>query len=227
MSTSAQAINLQNLRFRYSSEFELHLPSLEIEAASRVVCLGPSGCGKTTFLHLVAGILPALSGRLQVLGQDLHAMNDIQRRAFRIAKIGLVFQEFELLEYLTAEENLYLPFQINPALRPGADLQSYAKRLTDQLGLSKLLSRRPAALSQGERQRVAVGRALITRPELVLCDEPTGNLDPEATVRSLDLLFEQCQAVGATLLVVSHDRQILDRFDQIIDLSAVIAGATE
>jgi putative ABC transport system ATP-binding protein len=224
MSISAQAINLQDLRFRYSSGFELHLSGLEIDAGSRVVCIGPSGCGKTTFLHLVAGILPAMSGRLQVLGQNLHQMNDVQRRAFRIAKIGLVFQEFELLEYLTAEENLFLPFQINPALRPSADLQTYAKGLTDQLGLSDLMFRRPAALSQGERQRVAVGRALITRPELVLCDEPTGNLDPDATARSLDLLFDQCQAAGATLVVVSHDRQILDRFDQVIDLSSVIAG---
>jgi len=219
------ALEIEQLRFQYGGEFGLSIPDLQIEAQSRVACIGPSGCGKTTFLHLLAGILPMQQGRLQVLGVDLATLSDRQRRAFRIAQVGLVFQEFELLEYLTAGENLLLPFQINPALGLTAERRLHARKLSEQLGISKLLDRRPAALSQGERQRIAVGRALVTRPKLVLCDEPTGNLDPEATRTSIDLLFEQCRAAGATLLVVSHDRQILDRFDRVVDLRTLSSGA--
>ncbi len=217
---SEMAIALQDVEFSYGDDFCLQLPELKIAHGQRVALLGPSGCGKTTLLNLLAGILPPKFGSVQVLGQPLDQMSDAARRAFRISKLGMVFQQFELLEYLTAYENILLPFRINRALQLNQVAEQRALSLAVTLGLRSKLQRRPDRLSQGEQQRVALGRALVHQPQCLLCDEPTGNLDPDATETALDLLFDQARQLAATVIVVTHNHQILHRFDRTIDVSA-------
>lgn len=214
------AIRLQDVDFQYGDDFRLSVPQLQIEAQQKVALLGPSGCGKTTLLNLLCGLLQPIQGSVQVLGRELTELSDRERRAFRVSQLGLVFQQFELLEYLSAWENLLLPFRINPALQLDGAARQRAQELVATLGLTDKLARRPERLSQGEQQRVALGRALVHEPQCLLCDEPTGNLDPKTTLTALDLLFEQADRLGATVVVVTHNHQILDRFDRVIDVGA-------
>ncbi|MAW61749.1 MAG: ABC transporter ATP-binding protein [Planctomycetes bacterium] len=216
---SAAPLRLEGLRFSHGDGFQLALDQLEVAPRERIALIGPSGCGKTTLLHLIAGILVPEAGQIEVLGQRIDGLSDAARRAFRVRHIGLVFQEFELLDYLTAAENLALPFRLHPDPLPRAEAEARVQQLAERLGLQDLLQRRPARLSQGERQRVALGRALVTSPGLVLGDEPTGNLDPDNARRSLDLLHEQAAAEDAAVLVVTHDHSLLDRFDRVITLA--------
>ena len=211
-------IQISDLGFRYPlGEFALHVPDLDVEAGERVAIIGPSGCGKTTLLHLVAGIRKALEGRLRVRGVELSSLDDGARRDFRIANVGMVFQEFELLEYLDVRENILLPFRINGSLRLTRDVRNRADELAVDMGIGDKLGRPPGSLSQGERQRVAVCRALLSRPDLLLADEPTGNLDPSNKDRVLDLLLDYVESCGATLVVVTHDHDLLDRFQRVVD----------
>lgn len=220
------AIRLQGVEFAYGNDFRLAVPELELKAQHKVALLGPSGCGKTTLLNLMCGLLQPQQGQVHVLGQELTQLSDGQRRAFRVSRLGLVFQQFELLEYLTAWENVLLPFRINPALKLNAEVEQRARRLVQTLGLHDKLNRRPDRLSQGEQQRVALGRALVHQPQCLLCDEPTGNLDPNTTETALDLLFEQADELGATVVVVTHNHQILDRFDEVVDVGSFGLGGT-
>ena len=141
------------------------------------------------------------------------------RRAFRITTIGFVFQDFLLLDYLDVLQNILYPYRLHHDLQLDEDARGRAQRLAANLGIERLLRRRPDELSQGERQRVAIARALVTAPKLVLADEPTGNLDPTTKQYTLDLLFEQCDALSMTLLMVTHDHGLLDWFEQVVDVS--------
>ena len=211
-------LNIDLLRFRYpASDFELVIDALEIGRGEKVAIVGPSGSGKTTLLNLIAGISVPDSGRISIAGVDIGNLTDRQRRDFRISKIGMVFQQFELIEYLTAFDNLLLPFAINATLHPTPANRQAARQLATSMGIEDKLARRPAKLSQGEQQRVAVGRALINQPDLILADEPTGNLDPANKQRILDILFEQSTLNQQTLIVVTHDLKILEGFDRTID----------
>jgi putative ABC transport system ATP-binding protein len=211
-------IRLTDLRFRYpDGDFELVIPDLRVELAERVAVIGPSGSGKTTLLHLIAGIASPDSGALFTAGTDLPSLDDRARRDFRIQRIGLVFQEFELLDYLSVLDNILLPYRINPILRLGSGERERARALADRVGIADKLARRPDQLSQGERQRAAVCRALVVEPELLLADEPTGNLDPGNKDRVLEILIEYAQESGATLLTVTHDEGVLKRFQRVID----------
>ncbi|NQV24666.1 MAG: ATP-binding cassette domain-containing protein, partial [Rhodopirellula sp.] len=178
---------------------------------------GPSGCGKSTLLTLLAGIAIPRRGDIRVDGRELTSLDDAARRAFRVSSVGMVFQEFELLDYLNVEENILLPFLINPAQRLTHETRSAVNRLATALGLSELLSRRIDRLSHGERQRVAIARALITNPQLLLADEPTGNLDPVTRDRIVELLLNQAAERQATLVMATHDHSLLKRFDRVID----------
>ena len=161
--SAAPIIRIQDLRFAYGqSDFALTVDELSIPVGQRVACVGPSGSGKTTLLHLMAGILTPERGRVQVGPDELSSLSEGQRRAVRIERIGLVFQEFELLESLTSEENIWLPYLVAPSLSMNADVQARARTLAASTGVSHVLGRRPARLSQGERQRIALCRALIT-----------------------------------------------------------------
>ncbi len=211
-------IEISNLRFRYAEgEFALHVPQLSIEGQECTAIIGPSGCGKTTLLNLMAGIQVPQAGRVVTGGVEVNRLGDAERRAFRVRKIGLVFQEFELLEYLSVLDNILLPYRVNSALRLNATARERARELAEQVGIGDKLARNINHLSQGERQRVAVCRALVTEPDLVLADEPTGNLDPTNKDRVLDILLDCVAASDATLVTVTHDHELLDRFDRVID----------
>lgn len=211
-------ISIQDLRFRYSEgEFALHVPALEIGDGERVAIIGPSGSGKTTLLNLIAGIRGGQSGRLTTHGTAIGELDDAERRDFRIRHIGLVFQEFELLEYLNVLDNILLPYRINRSLKLDAAIRDRAAELAEEVGIAQHLGRYVDHLSQGERQRVSVCRALLAEPPLLLADEPTGNLDPANKGRVLDILFDYADRSGATLVTVTHDHDLLPRFERIID----------
>jgi putative ABC transport system ATP-binding protein len=213
-------IEIDDLEFRYqSSGFGLRVSNLRIPAGETVALVGPSGCGKTTLLNLLAGIVVPDHGDLRIEGRDLTRLDDAARRAFRNSTVGMVFQEFELLEYLNVEENILLPFFVNSAQRLAHGARGDVKELAESLGLGELLSRRIDRLSHGERQRVAIGRALITDPQLLLADEPTGNLDPATRDRIVDLLMDNAAQRQATLIMATHDHSLIDRFDRVIDFA--------
>jgi len=215
-------IRVTDLYFRYpSGDFALRVPELTIASGERVAIIGASGSGKTTLLHLVAGITMPLRGRIATSGTVVSGLDDAARRDFRVRRIGLVFQEFELLEYLSVLDNVLLPYRINRRLTLDAEVRQRAESLAEHVGIGTKLDRLPGQLSHGERQRVAVCRALVTEPAVLLADEPTGNLDPINTGRVLDILVGYAERSGATLVTVTHDHDVLPRFDRAIDLDAV------
>lgn len=214
------AATLEDVEFRYPGDggFVLCVPSLRLERGERVAVVGASGCGKTTLINLMAGVLVPESGRVMLGGTALNLLPEGARRVERIRRIGMVFQEFELLEYLSARDNILLPYRLSGALPLDRAARGRAMALADELGIGSLLGRKPARLSQGERQRVAVCRALVAGPELVIADEPTGNLDPDNARGVIDLLLESVGKTDAAMLVVTHNHGLLDRFDRVIRL---------
>jgi putative ABC transport system ATP-binding protein len=213
-------VEIDDLEFRYESDgFGLRISNLRIAAGETIALVGPSGCGKTTLLNLLAGIVTPGQGTIRIEGRELTLLDDAARRAFRIASVGMVFQEFELLDYLNVEENILLPFFLNSAQRLARKSRSDVAELAESLGLKPLLARSIDRLSHGERQRVAIGRALIANPIMLLADEPTGNLDPSTRDRIVDLLFEHAAARQATLVMATHDHNLIERFDGVLDFS--------
>jgi ABC-type lipoprotein export system ATPase subunit len=213
-------IRIQRLECCYPhSDFRLSIPQLHIEGGCHAAVIGASGTGKTTLLKLIAGIVPPRSGTVEVDGVPVHRLHDNERRNFRISRIGFVFQELELLEYLNVFDNIVHTYRINRVLRLDRMVRERACELAEEVGLSGKLERMPRELSQGERQRTAVCRALLPEPALVLADEATGNLDPANKRRTLDLLFRTAKRRGATLLAVTHDHELLPCFERVIDFS--------
>lgn len=216
-------IRIRDLRFAYpGGGFSLAIDALDIEDGATVALVGPSGCGKTTVLHLVAGIAVPTAGSVDVANHTVSALDEAARRDFRARHVGPVFQEFELLDYLSVLENMLLPYRIAPGLVLDDAVRARATALATDLGLGDKLGRRPRRLSQGERQRVAIGRALLPEPTVLLADEPTGNLDPTTTTTVLDLLLEHAKRQGATLLTVTHDHTLLPRFDRVLHMDDLI-----
>lgn len=221
-------IALNDVRFFYdmsdsseSDHFSLRIPRLEILPGERVAIIGPSGCGKTTLLGLLTGILVPRSGRVVVSGTEISRLADAERRRFRIKRMGLVFQSLALVEYLDVLDNILHAYRITNALRLDEAVRSRARSLASDLGLADKLRRPVGALSQGERQRVAIGRALLSKPEVLLADEATGNLDPANKGRILDLLFAQLERDRSTLVAVTHDHELLPRFDRVVDFREI------
>ena len=213
-------IHLRDLEFAYGDNgFRLRVDRLVVDDGERVAWTGPSGSGKTTLLHLAAGIVLPRSGTAVTGGCDLTKHGESARRNFRIVNIGLVFQEFELLDYLSVLDNILLAYRINNSLRMNDTVRARASELATEIGLGELVGRRPGQLSHGERQRVAVCRALLPKPKLVLADEPTANLDPQNALHVLDMLEAYVADQQATLVTVTHDHDLLDRFDRVIDIS--------
>jgi len=214
-------IRIEGLEFSYAEGgFRLSLAELSVGTAERVAIIGPSGSGKTTLLHLIAGIERPHAGTIRVGDTEVSALPESPRRDFRIRNIGLVFQEFELLDYLDVQDNILLPCRIHPALALTGALRARAADLADVVGVRGLFARTPDRLSQGERQRVALCRALLPSPSVLLADEPTGNLDPKAKELVLDLLLSGARDLHATLLMVTHDHGLLGRFDRVVELRA-------
>jgi putative ABC transport system ATP-binding protein len=205
-------IGIRHLEFGYAeSDFRLRIAELSVAPASTTAFIGPSGSGKTTLLNLIAGILLPDSGTVETNGTVVTELS------FRVGAVGLVFQEFELLEYLTVLDNILLPYRINSALRLEPAVRDRAAALAERVGIADKLNRLPRRLSQGERQRVAVCRAVLTDPPLLLTDEPTGNLDPVNREKVLDILFDYVHESGTTLVSVTHDHEILERFAEVVD----------
>ncbi len=223
-------IQFDDIAFAYSgSEFRLRVPALSIESGETVALIGPSGSGKTTLLHLAAGILLPDEGTIRVDDFEISQAGDAARRNFRISNVGLIFQEFELLEYLSVRENVLLPYRVNRSLKLDREVVASVGSLAAAVGIERALNRYPKRLSQGERQRVAVCRALIARPQVIFADEPTGNLDPRTSRTIVELLLEQARQSEATVVMVTHDHSLLDRFDRVVDLEhlSVEAAGTE
>ncbi|MBM2575709.1 ABC transporter ATP-binding protein [Jannaschia sp. Os4] len=218
-------IAIDDLRFAYPGGFALHVPSLSVGAGETVAVVGPSGSGKTTLLNLVSGIAVPDGGRVTLDGTAVGGLSDRERRRLRASSIGFVFQEFALVDYLPAEENVLYPYRVGTGLRLDRAARLRARELLDRFGLGAKTRRRPHQLSQGERQRVAIARALVTRPKVILADEATGNLDPANKEAALDLLFAQAAETGAALLCVTHDHELLPRFDRVVDFADLRAAA--
>ena len=213
-------IKIQNLKFHYpGGEFRLNISDFQVTGGEKIAVIGPSGSGKTTLLNLIAGIITPLNGAVNVDDAQISALGDRERRDFRISSIGFVFQEFELLDYLNVFDNVLHPFRITGALKLDKAVRARAEALTHQMGISDKLKRKPNELSHGEKQRVAICRALLPQPKLILADEATGNLDPDNKTLILDLLFSAVTDYDATLLAVTHDHELLKRFDRIINFN--------
>lgn len=226
--SESSEIRVSGLVHRYEEgSFGLSIPELHVRGGETVACIGPSGSGKSTFLNLLAGILLPTGGSVEVAGTRWAEIGESQRRRARIRGIGLVFQEFELLDHLSVLENILLPYFVNPALELDGAARERARELARGAGIEEHLERKPRHLSQGERQRVAICRSLVAEPKVLLADEPTGNLDPETTQRVLDLLLSEARARRATLVLVTHDHGLIERFDRVLDFGDFAKAATE
>ena len=212
-------IKVSDLLFHYpQGGFRLQVSSLSIQPAEKVALIGPSGSGKTTLINLLAGILLPESGRIEIDGLDITTLPVEDRQDFRLVKMGLIFQEFGLLDYLSVLENICLPYRISPVLQMDDAVLSRAAGLAVDIGLGDRRLRYPEQLSQGERQRIEVCRALVTRPAMILADEPTGNLDPDNRDQVMQQLFSYANQADAPLVVITHDHELLPLFDRSIDI---------
>lgn len=213
-------IKATNIDFRYPrSDFRLQIGELQVEQGARTAIIGPSGFGKTTLLNLLAGIILPDKGEIRIGDQVPGQLSEKERRNFRIRNIGFVFQDFRLIPYLNTLDNILLPFRINQVLSLNEEKTGSARTLAASLGLEKRIKSYPARLSHGERQRVAICRALVNKPPLILADEPTGNLDPGNKQRIMDILFRYVEDHRATLVTVTHDMQLMDGFSQQVDFA--------
>src|SRR5689334_15602163 len=180
--------------------------SLEVTRGQFLAIMGASGSGKSTLLHLMAGLAAPDGGRVIVNEQDLSALNDKQLTLFRRRHIGLVFQSFNLIPTLSAEENLALPLMLDN--RSGSEIAAKVEELLNRLGMSSRRAHRPDAMSGGEQQRVAIGRALVTDPAVILADEPTGNLDSANSKAVCELLRDLSIIHGKTIVMVTHEPSV-------------------
>ncbi|MEQ9639854.1 MAG: ATP-binding cassette domain-containing protein [Alphaproteobacteria bacterium] len=222
----ADAIRLTDVRFAWpgATGFALRIPAFEVARGERLLLVGPSGGGKSTLLSLICGTARADAGTVEVMGEGLNGLSGAARDRFRAERIGVIFQMFNLLPYLSLLDNVLLPLGFAPKRRARAgDAADEAARLLDRLGLEGELLRQPAAtLSVGQQQRAAAARALIGGPELVVADEPTSALDSDRRDDFLRLLFEEVERAEATLLMVSHDPGLGERFDRVARLDEVV-----
>ncbi len=218
-------ISLNNLQFTWprSTQPVLHIEKLQINQGEHLFIQGKSGSGKTSLLNLLTGINQPDSGQLSVLGFDLPTMSSIQRDSFRADHLGVIFQQFNLLPFLSIVDNVMLPGRFSKRRRDKViDLEQAALHMLDELQISKHLRERNVMdLSVGQQQRVAVARALIGNPELVFADEPTSALDMENRDNFVDLLFRRANEHGSTLIFVSHDQQLSHHFQHSIHLNDV------
>ncbi|MEM7146228.1 MAG: ABC transporter ATP-binding protein [Verrucomicrobiota bacterium] len=219
-------IELSGIDFRYpEGDFHLAIDEISVDRGSAAALIGPSGCGKSTLLNLVAGILSPHAGSVTVNDTKVNSLTDPQRRLFRLQNVGFVFQDFALVEYLTVLDNILHPWRINSARPLNPDAKDRARSLAENLGLAKKLDRFPDQLSQGEQQRTAICRALAQKPSVIIADEPTGNLDPSNKQAIIDILLDYIRSENATLVLATHDHDLLPAFNQVIDFSKLLSSA--
>lgn len=225
-------VRITDLRFSWPGQPPLlDVSTFQLNAGERLFLRGPSGSGKSTLLGLIAGVLEANQGEISVLGRDMTNLSGSQRDQVRADHLGVIFQLFNLVPYLSVVQNVILPCRFSKrrqnevAAAGGADQE--ARRLLAQLGLDDpdLLARNVTDLSVGQQQRVAAARALIGNPSLIIADEPTSALDADTRDRFIDLLSREAQKTNAALLFVSHDGGLASLFDRALDLSEINASA--
>ena len=220
-------IELSELGFAWPGQPELlDIPAFTLNKGETLFLKGPSGSGKTTLLGLLGGVQKPGRGRIHLLDQELSALPASARDRFRVDHIGYIFQQFNLLPFLSVQENIELPchFSVTRAKRAAqrfGSVQEACKALLNHLGLSQseLLQRKAGELSIGQQQRVAAARALIGQPELVIADEPTSALDADTREAFIKLLFSECRSAGSSLLFVSHDQSLAGLFDRNVSLA--------
>ena len=219
MNSSTPVVSAQDVSRRYgegdTAVDALRGVSLTIEPRKLTAVMGPSGSGKSTLMHILAGLDKPTSGTVSVAGEDLTKMNDNALTQLRRKHIGFVFQFYNLLPMLTAEENIKLPLSVSGAR---VDDQWFAE-LAAKVGLADRLEHRPSELSGGQQQRVAVARALVSKPTVIFADEPTGNLDSRASVEILKLLRDACDTYGQTIVMVTHDPRAAAIADRVLYLA--------
>jgi putative ABC transport system ATP-binding protein len=219
------AVDLKDVSFSYlRGKPVLDIASLGIRNGERVFLFGPSGSGKTTLLGLLAGVLKPNSGSVRVLGTALEGLSGAERDEFRAVHVGYIFQMFNLIPYLSVLENIVLPCRLSHARRArlgGGSLRDAGEEMARQLGIGMLAHEKVTELSVGQQQRVAAARALLGHPELVVADEPTSALDSDLRESFLELLFRSCELAGATLVFVSHDRQLMPLFSRSVSLPEI------
>ncbi len=224
---AAKIVDLDHVQYTWPGEANavLNIPGFSINRGERVFLRGPSGSGKTTLLSLIAAVLSPQTGRIVVDDVDLGTLRGGQKDQFRVDRIGLVFQQFNLLPFLSVRDNILLPCRFsknrrNEACRNGASLVEESDRLLQAMNLapSDVNNKPVTSLSVGQQQRVAVARALIGRPPLIIADEPTSALDSDTQQAFIELLFNEVKAARSTLLFVSHDASLASTFDRRVDL---------
>ena len=219
-------VSISNLSFAWTPGNEvLDISDFQLKAGERLFLRGASGSGKSTLLGIIAGVLEAGSGEVIVLGQDLATLEPAARDRLRADHLGVIFQMFNLVPYLSVIGHVTLPLRFSPKRRAAinGNEDDEARRLLSRLGLTDetLLARRVSDLSVGQQQRVAAARALIGGPEIVIADEPTSALDADARDQFIDLLSEEARRTGAALLFVSHDAGLATHFDRAVDLGEI------
>ena len=224
---SLPIIDAKHLEFSWpnADSFKLSVDSLSIAKNEKIFIQGPSGCGKSTLLSLLSGVNLASSGKLKVLGATLGSLSASQRDQFRADHIGLIFQMFNLLPYLTTLENVMLACEFSQsrkknALKHSSSIEQEAKRLLAHLEIANknLLNKPVNQLSVGQQQRVAAARALIGSPEIIIADEPTSSLDADRCDAFMNLLLQEANACHSTLIFVSHDKGLTTHFDRALQL---------
>jgi putative ABC transport system ATP-binding protein len=209
-------ISVRGLEHRYAGTPVLSVPQWDVVQGERWLLLGPSGSGKTTLLHALAGLVTPSTGEVSVAGQDLGKLKGAERDRWRGANVGIVLQALHLVAHLSVRDNLRLAQYLAHKLQDDARIDE----ALDALGVRDKHDRRPAELSQGERQRVAVARAVVNGPKLLLADEPTASLDDTAAARAVELLATQAGRHGATLLVATHDARVKPLFEKKLELAS-------
>jgi len=211
-------IRTENLRKHFTDESDITYRDLIFEDGKSYVLLGASGCGKSTLLHMISGVLSPTDGRILINEKDMASAPQREKDAFRIAKIGYIFQDFKLIDEMTVQDNI-------DVLKLEKVDTSRTDELLDRMGILKLKKRQVSRLSGGERQRVAIARALVKQPEIILADEPTGNLNYAIGRSITEALLDA--AKGKTLICVTHDERLCELFDEVIDMNAVTAPAAK
>ncbi|MEM9012387.1 MAG: ATP-binding cassette domain-containing protein [Pseudomonadota bacterium] len=225
MADPGPLLSLDDVHFRWPGRapFSLNVPEFRVAAGETVLLLGESGSGKSTLLSLICGTILPQEGTITLLGTEISALKGAARDRLRAERIGVIFQQFNLLPFGTVADNVLLPLRFAPQRRARVKApRDEVRRLCRALKLpDDLISARAALLSVGQQQRVAVARALIGQPPFIVADEPTSALDAESQGAFLDLMFERLRESGASLLMVSHDARLGARFDRVAQLSDI------
>jgi len=211
-------ICIESLRKYFTDESDITYRDLTFEDGKSYVLLGASGCGKSTLLHMISGVLSPTSGRIVINGKDMAAAPQKEKDSFRIAKIGYIFQDFKLIDEMTVQDNI-------DVLKLEKVDVSRTDELLERMGILKLKKRQVSRLSGGEKQRVAIARALVKQPEIILADEPTGNLNYAIGRKITEALLDAGR--GKTLICVTHDERLCELFDEVIDMNEVTAPAVK